>query len=90
MVRRPTREQVSKAAALLERRAAEHGLTNLRYGEDGGEIVADVAPGKTYFDIAAFELEVEEVLGWVPDVVSSGAPGARPGAPLRVDGTQAA
>ena len=91
MVRRPSRSELTQAAALLDTRATKHGLANLRLstGADG-DVVADLMPGRTYFDIAAFELEVEELLGWAPNIAASGAPGASPGEPLRAAGTHAA
>lgn len=91
MVRRPSSSELAHAAELLESRAAKHGLVNLRLStRSDGDVVADVTPGRTYFDVAAFELEVEELLGWAPNVVASGAPGASPGEPLRAAGTHAA
>jgi hypothetical protein len=91
MVRRPSRSELAQAAELLETRAAKHGLTSLRVSTRAdGDVVADVAPGRTYFDIAAFELEVEELLGWAPNIVASGASVASPGEPLRSAGTHAA
>lgn len=91
MVKRPNRAELARAAELLETRAAKHGLSNLRLSTRAdGDVVADVAPDRTYFDIAAFELEVEELLGWAPNIVASGAPGASPGEPLRTAGTHAA
>jgi hypothetical protein len=91
MVRRPSRHELAQAAGLLEARAAKLGLTNLRrrQGADG-DVVAYVAPGRTYFDIAAFELEVEELLGWAPNIVASGAQGASPSESLHATDTHAA
>jgi len=76
---RPEPAQVDAARALLERLAAVHGLSQLRHGDEFGEIVAVVAAGRTYFDVVAFEDAVEGRLGWRPDVVSAAAPGACPG-----------
>jgi len=76
---RPEPAQVDAARALLERLAAVHGLSQLRHGDEFGEIVAVVAEGRTYFDVVAFEDAVEGRVGWRPDVVSAAAPGARPG-----------
>jgi len=70
------------AHELLERLAGEHGLSQLRHGDEFGEIVAVVAAGRGYFDVVAFEDAFEGRLGWRPDVVSAAAPGARPGRPV--------
>lgn len=70
------------AADLLGKLAAGHGLENLRLGDEPGELVVDVGEQRTYFDVVAFEDEVEARLGWRPAVVSSGAPGVRPGPQL--------
>jgi hypothetical protein len=75
---RPDRGQLDAAAELLSRLATEHGLSNLRHGDEFGEIVADVESDRTYFDIVAFEEAVEGRLGWRPDVVPSSASGAQP------------
>lgn len=69
-VRRPSRTELAQAPALLEVRAAKHGLTGLRLSTRAdGDVVAEVAPGRTSFDAAALELElkVEELLGWSPN-----------------------
>ncbi|MHB8294465.1 MAG: hypothetical protein ACYDH5_07515 [Acidimicrobiales bacterium] len=79
MIRRPEPEELDLAADLLGRLADEHGLFSLRLGSEPGELVADVAVDRTYFDVVAFEDDVEARLGWRPALVPSGAPGARPG-----------
>lgn len=56
--------------------AEAHGLTELGLGDDPGEIVATVAPGRTYFDLARFEMEAIAVLGVEVHVTPSSAPGA--------------
>jgi hypothetical protein len=89
-VRHPETADLDGASDLLARLAATHGLTNLRHGSESGEIVADVDQGRSYFDVVAFEVEVEGRLGWRPDVVPSGAPGARPGQPVGAGGRSAA
>ena len=81
-MRRPETVQLDAAHELLERLAAVHGLSQLRHGDEFGEVVADVADGRSYFDVVAFEEAVEGRLGWRPNVVSSAAPGARPGRPV--------
>jgi hypothetical protein len=75
---RAEQSEIDAAQQLLERLASGHGLSNLRHGDEVGEIVADVQEGRSYFDVVAFEEEVEGRLGWRPNVVSSAAPGARP------------
>lgn len=82
MSRRPDREELESAAELLWRLAAEHGLSGLHLGEGPGELVAAVAADRTYFDVVAFQDEVESWLGWRPALVPASAPGARRGAPL--------
>lgn len=79
---RPEAAQLDAAHELLERLAAEHGLSHLRHGDEFGEVVAEVAEGRGYFDVVAFEEAVEGRLGWRPNVVSSAAPGAQPGRPV--------
>lgn len=82
VIRRPELEDLDVAADLLWRLADEHGLSGLRFGSEPGEVVVDVGSDRTYFDVVAFEDDVEARLGWRPAVVSSGAPGARPGSRL--------
>lgn len=81
-MRRPDVAQLDAAHALLERLGEEHGLSRLRHGEEFGEVVADVAVGRSSFDVVAFEESVEGRQGWRTAVVSSAAPGARPGRPV--------
>lgn len=78
MSRRPSVEELEAAAELLWRLAADHGMSDLHVAEDPGELVVAIGADRTYFDIAAFEDEVESRLGWRPSVVPSSAPGARP------------
>lgn len=87
---RPDEHELDAAHQLLSRFASEHGLSDLRHGERPGEVIARVDAGRTYFDVVAFEDDVEGRLGWRPDVVPSGAPDARPGRPIRAVGTHAA
>lgn len=75
---RPEAVQLDAAHELLERLAAVHGRSHLRHGDEFGEVVANVADGRSYFDVVAFEGR----LGWRPSVVSSAAPAARPVRPL--------
>lgn len=68
-----TSEQLDRFAVVLVDLATRHGMSNLRQAGDG-RLVADVARGRTYFDIAAFELEAEPLLGAALSVIPSGAP----------------
>ncbi len=79
---KPEAAQLDAAHELLKRLAAEHGLSHLRHGDEFGEVVADVAEGRSYFDVVAFEDAVEGRLGWRPNMVSSAASGARSGRPV--------
>jgi hypothetical protein len=80
--RRPNPDELDAAAELLLRIAGEHGLSDLHIGDEPGELVVAVEPSRTYFDVVAFEDEVESRLGWRPAVVPVTAPGARPGRKL--------
>ena len=75
----PTPDQIDTAARLLHDLAAPYGLTRLHHGDEPGEIVADVEPGRTYMDIARFELDIEDRFGWAINVTSARAPRARAG-----------
>lgn len=62
--------------------ADAHGLSDLGLGELAGELVATVASGRTYFDIARFEMDAANMLGLTVRVTPSEAAGARVRAPL--------
>lgn len=66
-----TEEQLLRFAQVLTDLGARHGLSNLRRAGDG-RIVADIADGKTYLDVARFEIEAEAVLQTTVSVVLSG------------------
>ena len=68
-------ELLDRFAAVLANLGARHGLSNLRHG-GAGTVVADVEAGRTYLDLARFELEAESLLGTSLTVVSSDAPRA--------------
>jgi len=68
-------ELLDRYAALLVDLAKRHGLSNLRHGRPG-KVVADVDQGRTYFDLARFEMEACSVLGHDVAVISSDAPSA--------------
>jgi hypothetical protein len=84
-MRRPELEELDLAADLLWRLTDEHGLSSLRLGSEPGELVADVAVDRTYFDVVAFE-DDSRGSAWVaasgrclgcPAGVSAGAPHPR-------------
>lgn len=56
-----TEEQLVRFAQVLIDLGVRHGLSNLHRAGDG-RIIADIADGKTYLDVARFELEAEAVL----------------------------
>lgn len=64
---------MDRYAALLVDLGRRHGITNLRHGGPG-KVVADVEPGRTYFDLARFEMEVQSILGHDVAVVSTDTP----------------
>lgn len=70
-----SKELLDRFAAVLADLGARHGLANLRHG-GVGTVVADVAAGRTYLNLALFELEAESLLGASLTVVSSDAPRA--------------
>ena len=77
-------ELLDRYAAVLVGLGQRHGLSGLTHGGPG-TLVVDVEPGRTYLDLARFELEAEALLGAGVTVVSSDAPRGREitGAPLR-------
>ena len=54
-VKPSTQGQLIRFALALENLAGKHGLSNLRLAGDG-QLIADVAKGKTLLDIARLEL----------------------------------
>lgn len=76
-------EMFRRAAGLIEALAAHHGLSEVRLGQHGGELIVTVGADRDYFDLVRFELELENLLRARVRVVSSGAPGARIRGPLR-------
>lgn len=75
-------EVLHRHAALLEVLAERHGLSALALGSAPGELVAGVREGRTYLDVAVFELEVIDAVGRDVHVTPAGAPGAHIRAPL--------
>lgn len=82
-------ETFRRTAGLVEALAAQHGLSQVRLGQHGGELVVTVGADRDYFDLVRFELELENLLRARVRVVSSGAPGARIRGPLRQDSAAA-
>ncbi len=77
-------ELLDRYGAVLVGLGRSHGLSRLRHGGPG-ILIADVEPGRTYMDLARFELEAEALLAARLTVLSADAPRARQiaGAPLR-------
>lgn len=67
--------QLVRHARVLEGLATRHGLSRLRRAGDG-RLVADIAIGRTYMDVARFELDAQGILGGVVDVILSGTQAA--------------
>ncbi len=65
-------------AGLLAELATRHGISSIQLGTDAGELVVTVEDGRTYFDLAEFEAEVEALLRHRVNATSAGAPGAHP------------
>jgi hypothetical protein len=82
-------ETFRRVAGLVEALAAHHGLSEVRLGQHGGELVVTVGADRDYFDLVRFEMELENLLRARVRVVSSGAPGARARGPLRQDNAAA-
>ena len=66
---------LDRYAALLTDLGRRHGIVNLRHGGPG-KVVADVEQGRTYFDLARFEMEARSILGHDVAVISADAPSA--------------
>ncbi len=84
-----TDEQLDRSAAQLRALGETFGLSGLRHAGQGN-IVADVAPGRTYFDVAGFEAAAAQLLGAEVFVMPSGAPGAAHMAGRPLEATSAA
>ncbi len=54
-------ETLRRAAGLVEALAAHHGLSEVRLGQHGGELVVTVGAGRDYFDLVRFEMELENL-----------------------------
>ncbi|MEO7195905.1 MAG: hypothetical protein ABIZ05_14010 [Pseudonocardiaceae bacterium] len=79
----------TRPGELVEALAAQHGLSEVRLGQHGGELVVTAGADRDYFDLVRFELELENLLRGRVRVVSSGAPGARTRESLRPDNAAA-
>jgi hypothetical protein len=56
-----TEERLRRFAQVLTDLGVRHGLSNFRRAGDG-RVIADIADGRTYLDVARFEIEAEAVL----------------------------
>jgi hypothetical protein len=75
-------DALRRHATVLRVLADAYGLSDLGLGDDPGELIATVAPGRTYFDIARFEMAVTDTLGVTVHVTPSTAQGAHVRGPL--------
>lgn len=82
-------ETFRRAADLVETLAGHHGLSEVRLGQHGGELVVTVGADRDYFDLVRFEMELENLLRARVRVISGGAPGARARGPVRQDNAAA-
>lgn len=64
-------EQLVRFARVLATLGERHGLSNFRKAGEG-QVIADIEKGRTYFDVAGFELEAENLLQAGVSVVLSG------------------
>lgn len=69
-----TRAQISARAQALITLAPTYGLSQLRYGSDHGELVADVEPSRTYYDVARFESDAAALVGAAIRLIPATAP----------------
>jgi hypothetical protein len=65
------------SAGILTELAARHGVTSVHRGADPAELVVTLEDGRTYFDLAGFEAEDENLLRHRLSATSAGAPGAQ-------------
>lgn len=61
---------------LLAVLAEQHGLSDPSLGQDQGEIIVSVGKGRDGFDLAEYEIEVQNLLHARIAVTSARAPGA--------------
>jgi hypothetical protein len=66
---------LDRYAAVLVDLGKRHGISHLRHGGPG-TVVADVEAGRTYFDLARFEMEARALLDHDVALVASDAPAA--------------
>ena len=67
-----TEAQMLRFAQALNTLARGHGLSNLRVAGEG-QLIADIAKGRTLLDVARFEIEAQAVLQARVSVISSRA-----------------
>lgn len=70
-----SQDKLVRSVGVLQALAERHGLSNLRRAGDGC-VIADIASGRTYLDVARFELDAQSVLGGSVDVMLSGTEAA--------------
>lgn len=68
-------ERLRRFAKVLIDLGIRHGLSNFRRAGDG-RVVADVTEGRTYLDVARFEIEAECVLRASVSVILAGTESA--------------
>jgi len=64
-------EQLIRYARVLVNLGKQHGLSNFRRAGDG-RLIVDIAHGRTYLDIARFELAAEGLLQAGVSVILTG------------------
>lgn len=74
-VKPATEDLLDRSGELLTVLSQLHGLSNFRHAGPG-RVVADADAGRTYLDVAKFELEAEGMLRARLTVITSGAPSA--------------
>lgn len=79
-------EQLVRFARVLATLGERHGLSNFRKAGEG-QVIADIEKGRTYMDIAHFEIEAEGLLQAGVSVLPSGTESAarRDRGPLAAD-----
>lgn len=89
IVKLATEDQLDRSAELLTVLGQRHGLSIFRHA-GRGRVVADAEAGRTYLDVANFELEAEGMLQARLTVITSGAPSAADAGGRAVGATSAA
>jgi hypothetical protein len=66
-----TDDELNRFERVLTNLGLRHGLSNFRLGRPG-ELIADISWGRTYLDVARFELDAEAVIQARVSVLLSG------------------